>query len=183
MADLALGTANVALSATVNNVAATTLAKISGVGDLSGGALSYTLNFGTVVQGVNGGSTALSLTNSAFGPADALAGTFNLSALQVGDPFLLGGFNSFDSLAAGSSLAGGLTVGFSGTSLGSFDRIIVLNRLSTNGSGPDLGLAAVELHLHGEVLAVPEPGTYGMMLTGLLVVMLGARRRTARQAA
>ncbi|MBL8416392.1 MAG: S-layer family protein [Propionivibrio sp.] len=183
MADLALGTANVALSATVNNLAATTLAKTSGVGDLSGGALSYTLNFGSVKLGDNGGSTALSLTNSAFGPADALAGTFNLSALQVGDPFLLGGFNSFDSLAAGSSLAGGLTVGFSGTSLGSFDRVIVLSRLSTNGSGPDLGLAAVELHLHGEVLAVPEPGTYGMMLTGLLVVMFGARRRTARQAA
>ncbi|MBK7424765.1 MAG: S-layer family protein [Propionivibrio sp.] len=185
MADFALGTANVALSATVNNLAATTLAKTAGVGSLSGGALSYTLNFGTVVLGVDGGSTALSLTNSAFGPADALAGTFNLSALQTGDPFQLGGFNSFNNIAAGNSLAGGLSVGFSGTSLGSFDRLIVLNRLSTNSSltEPERQLLAIELRLQGEVLAVPEPGTYGMMLTGLLVVVFGARRRTARQAA
>ena len=179
MADLALGTANVSLSATVNNLAATTLAKTGGAGSFSGGALSYTLSFGTVLLGDSGGSAALSLSNSAAGPADLLAGSFDLSALQIGDPFALGGFTGFAGLAAGSSLAGGLTVNFSGTSLGSFDRVIVLNRLSTNGSGPDLSLAAVELRLQGEVLAVPEPGTWAMWLAGLLGLGHALRRRRA----
>ena len=180
MADLALGTSTVTLAAQVNNLAATTLAKNSGAGSFSGAALSYTLNFGTVQLGGSGGQAILSLSNSASGPADALSGSFDLSALQPGDPFSLSGFSSFNALAAGSSI-GGLTVGFNGASAGSFDRVIVLNRLSTNGSGPDLTLASVQLHLQGNVTAVPEPGAWAMWLAGLGLIAGFVRRRLALQ--
>ncbi len=176
MADLPLGTASVGFTAQVNNLAATTLAH-TGAGSFSGSALSYTLNFGTVLTGAAGGTATLSLANSATGPADALAGSFNLGGLLAGDPFALGGFASFSNLAAGSSL-NGLTVSFGGTVEGSFDRVIVLNRLSTNGSGPDLSLAPVELRLVGTVTAVPEPGTWAMWLAGLAMLGSLLRRRT-----
>ena len=168
MADLPLAAGSVAFTATVNNLAATTLSH-AGAGSFSGGLLSYTLNFGTVFTGVAGGTATLNLSNSATGPADALAGTFNLAAIVAGDPFALGGFTGFAGLAAGSSL-GNLMISFGGTVEGNFDRVIVLNRLSTNGSGPDLGLAPVELRMVGTVTAVPEPGTWAMWLAGLAMV-------------
>ena len=176
MADLALGTATVSLSATVNNLAASTLARTGGAGTFGGGLLSYTLDFGSVVAGQAGGVATLSLSHSAAGPADALAGSFNLSSLMPGDPFALGGFSAFAGLAAGQTL-GGLTVSFGGLVEGSFDRVLVLKRLSTNGSGPDLALAPVELRLLGSVTAVPEPGTWAMWLAGLAVLGGLAKRR------
>ena len=180
MADLPLVASSVAFTATVNNLAATTLSH-AGAGSFSGGLLSYTLNFGNVFTGVAGGTATFSLSNSATGPADALAGTFNLAAIVAGDPYALGGFSGFAGLAAGSSLTG-LTISFGGTVEGNFDRVIVLNRLSTNGSGPDLGLALVELRLVGTVAAVPEPGTWVMWLAGLAMVgsLMRCRTRTMR---
>ncbi len=175
MSDSPLGTALVSLSAQVNNLAATTLAH-DGAGSFSGGLLSYTLNFGTVLTGASGGTARLSLSNSATGPADALAGQFDLSALMGGDPFALGGFSNFSGLAAGSSPTA-LTVRFGGNVEGSFDRMVLLNRLSTNGSGPDLALAAVELRLIGSVAAIPEPGTWAMWLAGLAALGSLVRRR------
>jgi hypothetical protein len=176
MADLSLGTAILGLSAQVNNLAATTLAH-AGAGSFSGGLLSYTLDFGTVITGDPGGTANLVLSNSASGPADALAGLFDLSALMAGDPFALGGFSNFSGLAAGSSLSG-LSVSFGGSVEGSFDRILLLNRLSTNGSGPDLALASVELRLIGTVAPIPEPGTWAMWLAGLVAVGSLVRRRS-----
>jgi hypothetical protein len=180
MVDLARGSAPVALSAQVNNLAATTLAH-TGAGSFSGGLLSYTLDFGTVFTGEAGGTATLSLSNSATGPADALAGSFDLTGLGVGAPFALGGFAGFADLAAGSSLTG-LTVSFGGAVEGSFDRVVVLNRLSTNGSGPDLSLAPLELRLIGTVTAVPEPGTWAMWLAGLAVLgrLLSRRAQVLR---
>ena len=179
LADLALGTANVALSAQVNNLAATTLAK-SGAGTFSGGPSVFNLNFGSITLGATDGTATLTLSNSATGPADALAGSFNLAALQPGDPFALSGFNSFANLAAGASL-GPLTVSFSGTTLGTFDRTVLINRVSTNGSGPDLALTTLQLHLQGSVVAVPEPGTWALWLTGM--AMQGGLARRRRQQA
>jgi hypothetical protein len=181
MADLPLGSTTVGFSAQVNNLAASALAH-SGAGSFSGGLQSYILNFGTVVEGQPGGTATLSLANIALGPADALAGSFDLSELMPGDPFALSGFGSFSGLEAGSSL-GGLTISFGGTVQGSFDRVITLNTLSTNASGPDLALGAVELRLLGTVAAIPEPGTWAMWLAGLAVLGQLLRRRAREQAA
>ena len=69
------------------------------------------------------------------------------------------------------------SVNFSGTTAGSYDRVIVLNRVSTNGVEADLGLTSVQLHLQGTVVAVPEPGEWAMWLAGLGVLGVVAQRR------
>jgi len=178
MTDLALASAEVALTAQVNNLAAGGLAKTSGAGSFSGGAANYTLNFGTLVEGDSGLSAGLQLTNVTSGPADALAGSFDLSGVLSGSVFTVAGFGDFSGLEAGSVLSG-LTVNFGSGQLGTFDQVIVLNSLSTNGSGPDLTLGGIQLHLQGTVVAVPEPGTYLLMIGGLLLLACKARKRVA----
>ena len=178
MTDLALGTTNVALNATVNNLAAPSLAKTSGAGSFSGSGTSYTLNFGSLLQGGGTATTGLSLSNLVSGPADALAGSFLLTAL-AGTPFsAISGFGTFTGVAAGGSLAGGLSIGLNTNTLGNFSSSITLNPLSTNGSQADFALAGVTLNLQGSVVAVPEPGTWAMWLAGLAVLVGLARRRT-----
>ena len=181
MIDLALGTPNVALNATVNNLAASSLAKTGGAGGFIGGGTSYTLNFGTILEGSGIVSTGLSLSNIAGGPADALAGSFILTAL-AGTPFsAISGFSSFTGVAAGGSLAGGMLVGFNTDTLGAFSSSITFNPLSTNLSQADLTLAAVTLNLEGSVVAIPEPGTWALWLAGLALMSQLVRRRV-RQA-
>ena len=85
-------------------------------------------------------------------------------------------------IVAGSTLSG-LTVNFASGAAGVFDEVIVLRGLSSNGSGPDLHLADVQLHLTGTVVAVPEPGTYLLMAGGLLMLARVTRRRSLKRAA
>ncbi len=179
MADLGLGTANVTLRGQVNNIAQSVLQRTNGAANLSNLGLSYTLNFGTLVQGAAPASALLSLTNAATGPADALAGSFDLSALLPGDAFTVSGFVGFSGLQAGDMLSN-LQVSFATGDLGVFDRVLVLSRSSTNGVGPDLPLANLQLHLQGQVVAVPEPGTWVLMLGGVL--LLASRVRAQRKA-
>jgi hypothetical protein len=54
--------------------------------------------------------------------------------------------------------------------------VVVLHGLSTNGSGPDLALADLTLHLQGTVVAVPEPGTAVLWVAGLVLLVRRARR-------
>jgi hypothetical protein len=180
MADLSLGTTAVGLSAQVNNLAQAGLST-TGAGTFSRAGNVYTLDFGSILPSATGGTAVLSLANIAGGPADALAGAFDLTALQAGDPFSLSGFNSFAGLSAGSSISG-LSVAFGGSTVGSFDRTVSVNLMSTNGSGPDLALSSVQLHLIGSVVAVPEPGTWALWLGGLGVMGLLARRRASNLA-
>jgi len=145
----------------------------------SGSGTSYTLDFGTVFTDAVSLSASLVLGNAATGTADALAGGWNLGA--GGGAFSLTGFDSFAGLAAGGTL-GGLTVSFDIGTEGTFDRVIVLNTLSTNGSGPNLALDDITLHLQGQVVPIPEPGTYLMMALGLLAIGgMGWRRQRAQR--
>ena len=170
----------ITLQAQVNNLASATLALAGGSGTFSGMALSYTLNFGTVFTDASSLSGSLSLANAATGTADALAGSWSLTSL-AGGPFSVSGFQAFTGLTAGSALAG-LTVSFDLGTEGSFSRTVVLNGLSTNGSGPNLALSPISLQLQGTVVAIPESGTYLMMAVGVLVMGSIARRKLrARQ--
>jgi hypothetical protein len=183
LADLTLAPVGIALQAQVNNIAQAVLAKAGGAGSFSaasaGSAASWTLDFGTVLSGRKPATASLSLSNAASGTADALAGSFDAGAVQPGDPFVLSGFGSFSALAAGASIQG-LTVSFTSGTVGSFDRVVVLNPVSTNGSGPDLALAGMQLHLVGTVVAVPEPGTWCLMVGGLLLLATRTRRLRRR---
>jgi hypothetical protein len=181
LADLALGSQDVLLQGQVNRLAEAGLAQSGGSGSLAGGGTHFTLSFGTLAQGAGSLLAFLDLSNTALAPADNLGGGFDLSGISVGSPFTLGGFGSVD-IAAGSTLSG-LTVSFASGAAGVFDEVIVLRGLSTNGSGPDLQLADVQLHLTGTVVAVPEPGTYLLMAGGLLMLARVTRRRALKRAA
>jgi len=115
LADLNLPGGTVALSAQVNRLAQAALAQIGGAGTLAGAGTSYTLNFGTYVEGSGSFAASLSLGNIAAAPADDLNGSFDLSGIGAGSAFTLvgfNGFNGFNGLAAGNSLAGGQSVSF-----------------------------------------------------------------------
>ena len=182
MADLALASTLVTLKGQVNNFAEVSLGKTGGSGTLSKVGNTYTLDFGHLALGGTDLSGALGVFNSAIGPADLLRGSFDISG--VGPGFTLDGFGSFAGLAAGSS-QGGLRIVCDSAALGRFEDIIVLHAFGSNASGFDAALADTTLVLRGDVLAVavPEPGTYLMMLGGLLLLVWVRRRERGRAAA
>ena len=179
LVDLALDSATVALRGQVNNFAEASLAKSGGAGTLTHAGHLYTLDFGTLALGAGGQLASLAVLNSAIGPADLLSGDFDLSG--VGNTFALTGFGSFSELVAGASSAG-LGVLFAGDAAGSFEATIVLHASGSNTSGYVGRLDDTTLVLRGDiaVAAVPEPGTYMLMVTGLLAMTAVAQRRRQR---
>jgi len=181
MADLDLTPASVSVMAQVNNFAEVSLQKTAGDGTFSQVGNFFTLDLGDFVIGSTGKQSSLSVLNTASGIfSDFLRGSFAIGG--VASPFSLSGFSDFDNLAAGSSFVG-LQVLFAGSTIGNFENNIVLSSTGFNASGYAVALDDRTLVLRGTVTPVPEPGTYGMILTGLLVVVFTVRRRTARQAA
>jgi hypothetical protein len=178
MSDLALGTANVVLQAQVNNYAELALDKTAGSGALSKSGDTYTVDFGSLLQGTTDLDATLAVLNIATGPADLLNGTF---AIGSGSGFALSGFDSFTNIAAGSSF-GGLGISFDSALLGDFTQTIVISATGSNASGFIGGLADTTVVLRGSVVAVPEPGTYALMIGGLMALWLLRRRQGAQRA-
>jgi len=179
LADLALGSATVALHGQVNNFAEASLTK-TGAGTLSRSGNTYTLDFGTLALGAGHPTATLAVLNSAIGPADLLGGTFDVGG--VGPGLTLAGFGSFANLVAGASF-GGLDLVFDDDDAGAFLATLVLHPTGSNVSGFTGRLDDVTLVIRGDiaVAAVPEPETYALMLGGLLVVASVAHRRRQRR--
>ncbi len=178
LADIALASGSVTLAATVNNFAELSVGKTGGSGSLSKAGNTYTLDFGTLALGGADLSGTLIVFNSATGPADLLRGSFDTSG--VGPGFLLDGFTPFANIAAGSS-QGSFSITFDSATLGAFENIIVLHSFGSNASGFDGALTDTTLVLRGDVLAVavPEPGTYLLMLGGVVLLLVRKRRAMA----
>ena len=176
LADLALGTRAITLTGQVNNFAEATLAK-TGAGAWTRVGNTYTLDFGTLRLGTGDLEADLSVLNSAFGQADVLGGSFDLSG--AGPGFSLAGFGSFADLIAGASFDG-MSVLFSDDAAGHFLATLVLQTTGSNASGYSGSLDDITVVLRGDVAvaAVPEPETYLLMLAGLLAV---ARRLHSRR--
>jgi hypothetical protein len=178
LADHPLGSSSVALMAQVNNFAVAALQKSSGAGTLTHAGSVWTLDFGTLTLGAGSATGTLDVLNAAAGPADLLRGSFDTSG--VGPEFMLAGFGPFQGLGAGQS-QGGYEVTLEDTTSGVFDDTIVLHAAGSNASGYDAPLADTTLLLRGDVVmtaAVPEPETYALILSGLL--LLAARGRVRR---
>ena len=177
---LVLSSAPVSFAGQVNNLAASALTQQAGAGVLSGGGLvapqlrQYVFNFGSITEGTGALGATLQLGNVAQAPGDTLSGAWDLSTLGVGG-FTLSGFTGF--LLAPQAGSGPLSVSLSDSAVGTFDRTVSFTSRSVNGFGPDLALATVELRLVGNVAAIPEPGTYALMLGGGLVLLAWSRRR------
>jgi hypothetical protein len=75
-----------------------------------------------------------------------------------------------------------LHIAFDSATLGSFEDVIVLHAFGSNASGFDAALADTRLVLRGNVItvAVPEPGTYLMMMGGLLLLVIVRRGKRNR---
>ena len=182
LADLPLGGATVDLHAQVNNYAQVALTA-AGAGTLTHAGNLYTLDFGTLALGAGPQATSLAVLNSAVGPADLLSGQFDLAG--VGSGFELTGFGSFSDLVAGASV-GGFEIVFDDGDTGAFLATVVLHASGSNASGFEGRLDDTTLVIRGDVVAiaaVPEPGTYALMLGGLLMVgRIAHRRRYGREA-
>jgi hypothetical protein len=170
MADLPLGSTNIALTGTVNNYANPAFNLSGSTGTLSGGGNAYTLNLGTVTQGAGTISALLSLKNDAVTPADWLSGSYSYGASSA---YQLAGFDPFSNLGAGSEQTG-LSVMLSKLAAGDFTYVITLNALSGNDSSV-VGLTPVLLNVLGTVAPVPIPPTVWLLGAGLLS-LVGIRR-------
>jgi hypothetical protein len=184
MADLDLGQALIAVSATINDIANPAFVQTGGDGTLGGGGLSFLLDFGTVLLGDGSVLVAdLAVLNDVLTPADFLDGIFDTSGAGI---FAALGFGPIDDLAPGDSF-GGLSVTFdtSVLGIGDYSGMILFNGTSVFPGLSDLPLSQVSLLIQGRVAAevaeVPEPGTLWLLFLGLTIIMITVRRKTARR--
>jgi hypothetical protein len=186
LADAAVTAGPVTVNATVNNYAVSGLGKTSGSGTFTSSAHVYTLDFGTVAAGTDL-SSSLFATNLATGPADVLAGTFDIVS---GSGFDISGLSSFANLAAGMKYDA-LSVAFDAPQSGSFNEVITLHGTGSNASGYSGSVGDTTLIIKGAVQTanggtgggtpVPEPAS--LPLLGVGVAALIALRRLSRRAA
>jgi len=166
MSDLALSDQTVSLAAQVNNYARPVFEQVAGGFSLTQDGTTFTLDFGSLIQGTGLATASLGVRNDVTGPADALNGTFE----RVGTTaFQLSGFTDFFNIAAGD-LFGGLSVGLDTATLGLFDYSLVLHPYGTNASGFFGSLGDLTLALHAKVVtsaSVPEASTLLLLGIGL----------------
>ena len=178
LSDLSLLGQNVALTAQVNNFAKGKFELAGGAGGLTGSGLTFTLNFGTLVRGTGTANATLRLLNDVSGPADTLAGNFDLSGLGA---FGANGFTPFTGITAGATL-NSLTVSFDAGTLatGDYFATVLFNGLSQNTSGFSGALAPIALKLQGHIEAsvVPVPAAVWMLGSGVFG-LCAMRRRIA----
>ena len=142
-----------------------------GAGTLTGGGLTYTLDFGTLVQG---SGTAVSLldifnNNNGVDPAwvDLLNGTFDTSG--VSSPFSTD-FAAFLGLAGGST-TGSYHISLSTSTLGDFTQSIIFHPVSANTNLGNTILSDITLILKGKVMEIPEMDA--LAATGALTFVVG----------
>ncbi len=185
LADLALTTSPVTLSATVNNYAAVGLASTTR-GSLTGGGSAYTLNLGTLTQGSGLISAALAALNAALAPADALSLGIDSSGYSVesGSGFGLA-LNAFADLAAGDTQGNAFDVSLDTSGTGTFDEVIKFDGYGSNADYSDNNANVLDPTLtieatvtaggSGPPTGVPEPSSWLVLLSAL--AGLGSMRR------
>lgn len=174
LSDLALGSVDVALTGTVNNLANPVFTRFGSAlafDDMLGG---YILDLGNVVQGGALSLAGFGIGNLVFGPADDLSG---LVTDPLGGVFSLGSAFDIGLLSAGQ-MSDPFTIFLDRTAVGSFMGELRFAGLGTNASDPAGLDATATLFLTARVTAaVPEPASWAMMIIGFGAVGTGLRRR------
>ena len=137
LGQLALPSQSVPINVTVNNFAQTAFTEISGGGNFSHLGNAYTLDLGSFQQNGAGATVDLGVLNSAVGPADLLAGTFQITGASA---YTIQGFSGFDGVAAGQTSEIGTLTLATGTA-GTFTETITLHGVGSNASGYSGALA------------------------------------------
>jgi hypothetical protein len=182
LADLTLASQSVNFTGTVTQLAQSLVTLNSGVGALSGGGSTYTLNLGSFASGGGAESSTLGVTNdipdSTF--AELLNGAFGSSGAAH---FSFAG-QSFTGLTGGSNSGGDILSFDTSVGAGTYTDVLTFNGYSSYDglSNYDLGPVTVDVTVQvtGGVSAVPEPAAWAMMLVGFgLIGGTIRRRRTA----
>ena len=181
LGDTSMGAKTLQLTGTVNDYAKPTFTAGTSGSLTKISETSYTLNLGSFTLASGTQSATINLTNeqvSLF--QDSLNGTFNLADMNG---FTLAGSDP-SALVSGSSL--GLTISFDMSSIttsGSYSGILHLTNIaSVNASGTYAlasGVSQIDVNL--ELMAVPEPSTYAMVIGGFGVLVSLQRMRRRRE--
>jgi hypothetical protein len=170
-----LSSANVPVTAQVNNFAVADVVKLSGNGTFMQTAPNeFKLDLGSVFQHGTDLSADLGILNdvSALLPADTLAGSFSVNV----PGFLVAGVGPFAGIAAGATYANP-TVTLDSATIGMFSGQIVLHPRSQNASGYDQPLASgnITINIMGEV-TIPEPAAFTLLALGMACLAVRRRR-------
>ncbi len=138
---------------------------------------SFTLNFGQVAQNSGTYMASFGVQNFLHDGTyqDSLGGTFNTTNVTN---FGITGAGPFANIAPGSALDPNVTFD-SSQATGNYSNTFTLSPTSSNASGTS-NLADVQVTLLGQIVVVPEPNTWAMLLAGgglLTVARRFVRRR------
>lgn len=160
------GAQTVQVSATVDNYAAAGLwaSGIAAAGTNSFGGANYTVDLGTLSEGMTAPVIDLDALNTAAGPADLLAGSFT----ESGSSAFINALSSFSGGAAGRSDPVG-TVSVSTAAAGSFAETITLSGTGSNASGYEAAVPDATLTIDATIS--PPPTT---TVPGAEIVEAGA---------
>jgi len=189
LADLALGSVNVAVEGQVNYHAQPTFALAGGqTGTLTAGGVTvgggattyaYALNLGNVTEGTVL-TDLIELLNGAPGQADSLGGSFGDQGLAG---LTLSGFNGVAGLGDGQGETGSWSLNTETLGAGEFTDVLTFDGTGSNASGFAENLDAV-LTITGDVVpgttSVPEPSTLSLAALGAALTALSTRFRRRR---
>ena len=172
---------DLSITGQINNYAKLALLKEGGDGILSGGGTSYTLDFGNVSQGSSPLEAMLAILNDNPLAEQQFTDLLSTSATNPGFPFRLSGC-SVSGLPGGDSQSGCDI--FLDTSIAQMvTASIFFDVESSNTSGYDQIIDSVTLTLEGNIAAassVPEPGSMGLLASGLGVLLIVLRRERSK---
>lgn len=180
LADVSLGAQTISFSGTVTEQAVAAVFKNSGAGTFGGGGNSYSYDLGDLVA--NSGSFATDFGVANLVPLSAYSETLGGSFAEgVGAGYSFVG-NSFAGLQGGSSNVGNvLTFDTTGLSDGVYTKTLTFNGYSAYDGLSNLNLSPISINIVARVTggapgAVPEPGTWAMMILGFGLIGAASRR-------
>jgi hypothetical protein len=157
---------SLSFSGTVTELASAVVFKQGGAGDWSGAGDAFTLDLGLLSGSGGSVQTELALTNGNRGAAfsELLDGHFALSGPAA---FSFNGVSLLSALAGGGSERGHW-LGFdpAGLDSGRYSATLTFEGLSRFSGLSDLALQPITITVLAQVQAVPEPGSWALMLAG-----------------